>query len=107
MTRAKIDFTISFESGVAFCQVVGHIESPATPVPGDTISLLFAPNGSPFPGISSFSGLLRVEGRIFQIEPSGMAVTVSCEELVLRTTAEAKAVLDYLEEGFGWTHIPF
>ncbi len=96
--KISVDVSV-FAPSTSVGHVTGDIELAAVPRKGEILSLLFSPRGIPFAAVPGFTGQLRVVEVVHSVQP--LSVLVSLEDIEARSVEEARAVMRFLEEGFG------
>jgi len=99
----KIHLTLELFASptLPYCEVSGEIDLVTVPTIGSGISFLF-PNNRVLPiNVARFPGILRVTDVWFTPQGLGNPVTVKLEDLVLDSKADASAVMQFMERGFG------
>lgn len=98
--KVRVDFSIFTTDAEAVGHIEGELDCVIEPMIGDTISFMFAPNGSGIPSGHELGGLLKVTDRV--ISPNrGETITIMLENLIAGTKPQAMAIVAYLEDGFG------
>jgi len=96
--KVAIDISIFTSSDGAFGNTSGSMDLDVAPQVGDTVSFAFPKTN--LARVAGFSGMLRVENRVLDAG-GGLNVTLALEDIVVASTADAWAVVEYLEKGFG------
>lgn len=100
MIKVKIDFSIFTQEPKSIGSVSGSIDLVTAPNLGDKIWFTVTANSVPFPS-RGFDGCLTVERRMLNANPINSELFVLLSDLVVPTDGDARAVAEYLEEGFG------
>lgn len=98
--KIVVGFSIFTNEPSAFGSVMGSIEVAASPAVGDAIWFLNPGNGAQMPSCG-FSGVLNVERRSLAANEKDGQLRVSLSDLTVPTTADARAISEYIERGFG------
>jgi hypothetical protein len=88
-----------FAPTISVGHVSGNIELAAVPRRGELLSLMCSPRGVPFIALPGFGGQLRVVEVVHSVQPQG--VSVSLEDIEVQSIEQARAVMRFLEDGFG------
>lgn len=100
MIKVNIDFSIFTQEPKSIGSVSGSINLVAAPNLGDKIWFTVTANNVPFPA-RGFDGCLTVERRMLNANPINNELLILLSDLVVPTDGDARAVVEYLEEGFG------
>jgi hypothetical protein len=100
--KIRISLSLFFGSTGALGDVSGELDLIAVPSVGSSISLLFPTNQQTLPiNMEDFPGVLKVVNVLFNPSGIGAPVTVTLEDVVLKSESDARIVMKYLEQGFG------
>ena len=98
--KAQIDFSIVSLDGDAIGSVMGEVDLPLLPAIGDTLCFVMDADGRRIPDGHTMNGMLRVVTRVICPESVGIPISLSMEDMVLKTREQALKVMEYLEIGF-------
>lgn len=99
--KIKVDFSIFTAGGEAVGRVDGELELVATPMLGDTISMMFAPDGTAAPLGHEFGGQLKVIDRVIRPSQDNDGITIMLSDLIVDTREHALDFVGYFESRYG------
>lgn len=97
--KVAVDISIFTSAGGAFGNATGTMELDIVPQVGDTISFVH-PKVTGLSPVAGFTGLLRVTDRVLN-GAGGSEVSLALDDIIVPTLEDARALVKYLEKGFG------
>jgi hypothetical protein len=98
--KFHVDFSL-FTDTDSIGVISGALESQVLPRVGETVALIFPPNGVLPIDIAGFKGLLRVETVLHAANRLDSQPSLSLQSVVLSSVEDANVLAAYLESGFG------
>lgn len=107
--KAHVDLSIYAPPTASYGVVSGELDFEVLPRPGEIVSFAHSTSLPPvaLPKIDGFSFQLKVANVIHAPRGGSFSVMVLLEPAVMNDCAEAAALADYLEQGFGLGVDPF
>lgn len=105
--KVNVDFSIFTGDGEAVGHIDGEIDLVVVPMQGDTISMMFAPDGVAAPPGHEFGAQLKVADRILCPNQIDGGITIVLSDMVVATKEQAIAFISYFVASYGLHANPY